>query len=211
MTHIKIKVCGMREPENISALLKLKPDFIGFIFFKKSARFVSESCLSPDLRAVLKAVKKTGVFVDAKKEYIYDKIKNYQLDFVQLHGNETPEFCKAIRTQIGVIKAFGVDEHFDFTQLNAYYGACDYFLFDTKTAQKGGSGQKFPWATLANYKLDIPFFLSGGINGQDAQSIKEIEHPSLFAVDINSRFELFPGLKDIDKLAYFFKSFKSGV
>ena len=152
------------------------------------------------LAALPDSIEKTAVFVNESAEIIDQLIETYNFDTVQLHGNETPEFCNHFKRKITVIKAFGVDQHFDFGQLDQYVGSVDFFLFDTKTDKHGGSGQIFDWSLLDKYKLDIPFFLSGGLSLENLEEVKSINHPQFYGVDLNSRFEIEPGLKDIDKL-----------
>lgn len=199
----KLKVCGMKYPENIEQLSVLKPGFIGFIFYEKSKRFVGEDFdikkmnINPDIQ-------KTGVFVNASKNYILEKVKKYGLNLVQLHGNETPEFCQSLQKNgFAISKAFPVGEGFDFKNLDAYKTVCDYFLFDTKTPLYGGSGYKFDWNILRQYDNEKPFFLSGGIDGDDVEAIYKLADMNIFAIDINSKFETEPGKKDIGKIGLF--------
>jgi len=206
--QIKIKVCGMRQAENINDLARLQPDFIGFIFYKKSSRYVGEEFDEAILNTLNPKIDRTGVFVNSSAEYIQQKVKQYGLNFVQLHGNESPKECKSLQSTAKVIKAFGVDELFDFEILNQYQGSCDYFLFDTKTPQKGGSGKKFKWEVLNQYKLNTPFFLSGGIDETDAKNILNLNNKNLFAIDINSRFETSPAYKNISKIHKFISEIK---
>ena len=200
MDQVKIKVCGMRETENIRELLLLQPDYMGFIFYRKSKRFVG-GILSPKLVAEFPvSCKKTGVFVNPFMEEIELALEKYHLDAIQLHGNETPSVCSFVKSLgVEVIKAFSVDTDFDFDQLKKYQDVCDYFLFDTKGDSYGGNGITFDWQILKNEAIQKPFFLSGGI---DPENIKDIENisPFLYAIDVNSKFELSPGLKDIQLL-----------
>ena len=196
---MKIKVCGMKYPENISAVAALQPDYMGFIFYPQSPRFAAE------LDIVEASALKTGVFVDENEGKVKKLVGKYQLDAIQLHGSETPQYCKLFKGKVTVIKAFGVDENFDFEKLNDYEGCVDYFLFDTKTGKHGGSGQTFDWYLLNKYKLNVPFFLSGGLSLENMEEVKAIDHPQFYGVDLNSRFEIAPGLKDIDKLTKAFK------
>jgi phosphoribosylanthranilate isomerase len=200
---VKLKVCGMRTPENIAALSDLAPDYMGFIFWKLSKRFVSDP--TPDLPA---SIKKTGVFVDATLTYILDIAKQHQLQAVQLHGEESPTFCQKLQTTgLEIIKAFAVDDTFDFSVLETYDSVCDYFLFDTKGPLPGGNGSRFDWLILCNYPLTKPFFLSGGIGPGDQGAIASIISLNLpvYAIDINSKFEKQAGLKNIEII----KQFKS--
>ncbi len=210
---MKIKVCGMREPENIEALAVLPIDMIGFIFYKKSPRFVSDK-LARWLSGkdnLLEGKERVGVFVNAEVEDILNRVHDFQLDYVQLHGEESPEYCALLRTLWGstsmrkarLIKAFRVDEGFDFRALSAYSAHCAYFLFDTKGKQYGGTGEQFNWELLDQYQGVTPFLLSGGIGLESVEAIRELKHPQLSGVDLNSRFELEPGNKDIYKIRQF--------
>lgn len=193
----------MKHPENIYRLAALQPDFIGFIFYDKSKRFVGENLNVRNLN-IDKSIKKTGVFVNASKTDILKNIKKHDLNLIQLHGNESPEFCKSLYEKgIKISKAFQIDEDFDFKILNAYKSVCDYFLFDTKTKNYGGSGRKFDWDILQAYDNEKPFFLSGGIDLDDVSSINKINNLNIYAIDINSKFEIEPGLKDIGKIGMF--------
>ena len=212
MNKLKIKVCGMRDPKNIAEVVKASPDFIGFVFYPKSKRFAG---VVPDpevLKTVPAKVRKVGVFVNEKPEVIRQIIKDWALDVVQLHGQETPEDCMLMK-QSGTIvfKAFSVDKLFDFSVLDAFCGSCDYFLFDTKGHLPGGTGQKFNWQLLENYRLEVPFFLSGGIVPDDVQPILEYSHPHLFGIDINSGFEISPALKNAETVKQFISRIKSQV
>jgi phosphoribosylanthranilate isomerase len=197
---MKIKVCGMRDPDNLRQLIDLKPDYIGFIFHEGSKRFVGnidKNILAP----VPQHIKTTGVFVDAERYEIEIKIQKYALRAVQLHGKETAAFCKQIKEGgVEVIKAFGVNESFDFDTLNEYVDSVHYFLFDTKSSQHGGSGQVFDWNILKNYNLTLPYFLSGGLSIDNLNEVSAINDNRLYAVDINSRFETEPGMKDLEKV-----------
>lgn len=204
---MKIKVCGLKDPENIEAVAALKPDYLGFICYGPSPRYIAQ--LSAEkLRKIEKNIKKTGVFVNEIEENINKLIDAYNFDVIQLHGDETPEFCENFKNRVTVFKAFGLDENFDFGMLNNYVNKVDYFLFDTKTAAYGGSGKTFDWGMLENYKLDVPFFLSGGISLDNLDEIKKISHPQFYGVDLNSRFETAPGVKNISKLEQAFEIIK---
>jgi phosphoribosylanthranilate isomerase len=202
---MKIKICGMKYPENILDVTTLTPDYLGFIFWEKSARFFDG--ILPELP---KSIQKVGVFVDADLDEITSKIKRYNLDLVQLHGKETASFCKELKSKnVKIIKAFSIDSSFDFEKLNEYEEVCDYFLFDTKGKSPGGNGTTFDWNLLENYKLNKPYFLSGGIGLQDVTAIKEFRKldvsKNCFAIDVNSKFELQPGLKNEKELSQFKK------
>ena len=202
MRHIKWKVCGMREIQNIQEVAALEPDFLGFIFYEKSKRFTSvvpKVTLAPN-------TKKAGVFVNESIEHIIEKTKTFSLDLIQLHGDENPEFCKNIKKlqpSIPISKAFGVDEKFDFDHLLPYHEFCDYFLFDTKGKDYGGNGISFDWHILKNYRLNKPVFISGGISPENIDELLLfIQNSSLpiYAIDVNSRFEIEPGLKNVESL-----------
>jgi len=201
----KIKVCGMKDAQNIREVASLSPDYLGFIFYAPSARYAAE--VDPQLLADLPAgIKKTGVFVNAETEEIKQWIEKMGLDAVQLHGAESPAFCREMLTlNVEVIKAFGVDEHFDFDILKEYTDSVDYFLFDTKTPAHGGSGKLFDWKLLQQNKTTKPFFLSGGIDIEQLDEIRQIDDSRLYAIDVNSRFEISPGMKDYTKLEAIFK------
>lgn len=190
----------MREPENIRQLAGLGIDYIGFIFYPPSKRFV-ESIDKITLNALPKDLKRTGVFVDASKEEILQRITQFGLNALQLHGAESPELCSELRqTGLEIIKAFGVDEDFEFDILKSYEGKVDYFLFDTKTKQHGGSGLTFDWRLLDSYKLTTPYLLSGGLDEYNIFEALELEDRRFYGLDLNSRFEISPALKDIEKL-----------
>jgi phosphoribosylanthranilate isomerase len=199
---MRLKICGMRDTENITHLLALQPDYMGFIFYEKSKRFVGEDLDEDLLKSFPMNTKKVGVFVNAQPAYILEKVRKYQLDFVQLHGEESPDFCKNLRLKgVNVIKAFSVDENFNFSQLNNFKPWCDYFLFDTKGEQKGGNGIAFNWEILNRYDNEKPFFLAGGIDLENADEAFSLsEKYKIHAVDVNSKFEIEPGLKDLEKL-----------
>lgn len=206
---MKVKVCGMRESENISALCKLPIDYIGFIFYPKSPRFVGEDFPVSTANLVPSHIKRTGVFVNAELEYIQQKISVYGLQAVQLHGTENQGFCMLLKNKsVQVIKAFGVDENFNFDKLEEYKDAVDFFLFDTKSPAHGGTGVKFDWSILNQYKLDIPIFLSGGIGANDADMVKSLRTLDIYCLDLNSKFEKQPALKDIDMLQSFISQVK---
>ncbi|MCZ4223318.1 phosphoribosylanthranilate isomerase [Pedobacter rhodius] len=207
MEGLKLKVCGMKFAANIAAVAGLQPDYLGFIFYEKSPRFISD--VSAELiKYIPSEIKTVGVFVNEDVEVVKKKVNLYQLKAVQLHGNESSEYCEELKSgfnSLEVIKAFGVDEDFDFAILNNYAAVVDYFLFDTKTKAHGGSGKTFDWKILERYTLDKPYFLSGGIDLEHAGVIKAIEDSRLYALDINSRFEVEPGVKDKEKIKGFIK------
>jgi phosphoribosylanthranilate isomerase len=196
---MKIKVCGLREAGNIEAVAALKPDYMGFIWYAQSPRYVYR--LPEDIVRNLPAtIVKTAVFVNENIDIIKALIKQFDFNAVQLHGQESSEFCAQLKQEVQVLKAFGLDEYFEFEKLQAYEGKVDYFLFDTKTEKQGGSGKIFNWDVLKDYRLDTPFFLSGGLSLDNLTEIKNIKHPAFYGVDLNSRFETAPGIKNIEKL-----------
>ncbi len=206
---MKIKVCGLKYPENIQQISETKPDFMGFIFYKKSPRYCRSSLNKEQLSKLSQATNLVGVFVDEGTENILQTCSHFCLNHVQLHGKETAEQCKELQIAgLKVIKAFSIEKAFDFEILKKYQNYCDYFLFDTKTKLQGGSGKKFNWDLLNRYSLDTPFFLSGGIGIEDLEEIKKIKHPQLFGLDINSRFETEPGLKNHEKIKTFIKNIR---
>jgi len=198
---MKLKICGMKYPDNMLEVGALLPDYMGFIFWPKSARYFDGEM--PDLP---KSIKKTGVFVNESIAVIEEKVKKYNLQAVQLHGQESVAFCSELKAKFGtsieIIKVFSADENFDFSVLEPYEPVCDYFLFDTKGKLPGGNGTTFDWKILEKYPSTKPFFLSGGIGIEEFDSIKEISKTNLpiYAIDVNSKFEIEPGLKKIEKL-----------
>ncbi|WP_295719686.1 bifunctional phosphoribosylanthranilate isomerase/tryptophan synthase subunit beta [Mucilaginibacter sp.] len=207
---MKIKVCGLRDPENIKAVAALGPDYVGFICYGLSPRYVAE--LPGDVLKALPAnIRKTAVFVNESAETINSLIDKYAFDVIQLHGDESAEFSNSFRNRVTVFKAFGLNDDFNFDQLTAYENKVDYFLFDTKTAAYGGSGKTFNWDMLNNYKLAVPFFLSGGVSLDNMDEIKKIDHPQFYGVDLNSRFETAPGVKDISKLKQAFDIIRNKI
>lgn len=191
----------MRETENIRQLLALQPDFMGFIFYEKSSRFVGDELDEDLLKSFPFTTRKVGVFVNATAAYILDMYKKYELDYVQLHGEELPDFCKNLKHKgLNIIKAFSVDKDFYLGKLQNYKPYCDFFLFDTKGDQKGGNGTTFDWNILNKYDNEKPFFLAGGIDSENAHHAIEIKGLKIYSLDVNSKFEIKPGLKNIEKL-----------
>ena len=208
---LRIKVCGMKYAANIAEVADLHPDYLGFIFYEKSPRHISEVS-SELIKYIPEEIKTVGVFVDENLTVVKQKVANLNLKAVQLHGTESVEFCndlKEVHPSLEIIKAFGIDETFDFSKLNVYANVVDFFLFDTKTSAHGGSGKKFNWEILSKYNLSIPYFLSGGIDIEQIKDIKAVSDDRLVAVDINSKFEVEPGLKDVIKLRLFMESMNS--
>ena len=200
----------MRDPGNIQEIVLAMPDFIGFIFYPKSKRFVGAEFSAEVLKIVPEPVKKVGVFVDEPSNKVIVTCQQLGLEVTQLHGSESPEYCRQVQQSgLTVFKAFSVDDQFDFEKLNVYSGVCDYFLFDTKGNVPGGTGQKFNWQLLQNYRGDVPFFLSGGIGPEDVKAIRHFGHPRWCGLDINSGFEIEPALKDAAKVQKFIKEIRN--
>jgi phosphoribosylanthranilate isomerase len=225
-----LKVCGMKY--NTAKVAKLQPDFLGFIFYKNSSRDFDDI-----ITELPKSIKRVGVFVDENVEVIVDKIEKHQLDALQLHGHESPEYCKQLKRHyekhsdvvissketdchdlskksrndksIEIIKVFSIKDEFDFSVLNDYEDVCDYYLFDTKGKLPGGNGYTFNWDVLNNYPSTKPYFLSGGIGLNEVEKIKAFQKSPAskycYALDVNSKFEIEPGLKDLDLLRQFKK------
>jgi len=201
-----IKVCGMREAENIRAVEALGPDWVGFICWPKSKRFVAGETpleqLAPPSYLPTKA-KRVGVFVDPTLAEVRSAQQALDLDLIQLHGTESPSFCQSVHEGLGlpIIKAFPISEVNDLLATQDY--KCDYFLFDTRTPLMGGSGKQFDWSVLEHYNGTTPFLLSGGIGPDDLKRVVAFHHPLCIGIDVNSRFEISPGLKDITTLKPF--------
>jgi len=209
-TTLKIKICGLTQPDNIASVSALKPDLEGFIFYPASPRYMEDKLKPEDILSIPGNIKKTGVFVNADFYEIYGIHWKYNLDFVQLHGDEGPNLCRQLHESgMEIIKAFSLHEGFDFGKLTDYIDSCRYFLFDTQTQLRGGSGRKFNWEIIRDYNLGHPFFLSGGIGPHDVEEVKKIGHPSLAGVDVNSRFETEPGIKDVSRLEKFINEIRS--
>lgn len=211
MKKFKIKVCGMTLAANIASVASLQPDYLGFIFYSLSPRSISD--VSAELiKYIPEEIRTVGVFVDEDVEEVKKKVKLHHLKAIQLHGSETVAYCKELKNSLNdieIIKAFGVNEDFNFAALDDYQDSVDFFLFDTKTKTHGGSGKTFDWKLLNRYQLDKPYFLSGGIDLQHTIDINQIDDSRLYALDINSRFELEPGVKDAEKIKDFIKKIDS--
>jgi len=208
---MKIKVCGMKFPENITEIQKLSPDFMGFIFYDKSPRFVNQE-KERKITATTNEIAKVGVFVNASIVYITEKVKTFALNYVQLHGDESPAYVKELHKKgIKIIKAFQIKTDFDWSLLQAYQKSVDYFLFDTPTASYGGSGKQFDWSKLNNYKGNTPFFLSGGIGLEDIQEIMKLKLSFLFGIDVNSKFETAPGEKNEELVKTMINQVRNGT
>ena len=206
---MQIKICGLRDPENIREIAALQPDFMGFIFYPNSPRYVGQLDAG-SLTSLPTSIKKTGVFVNENLENILTAISKYNLDAVQLHGADNKKLCRKIRQEAKtmVIKVFPIMDASNFRVTGDYEEVADYFLFDTKTDLYGGSGQKFNWNILQEYTGNKSFLLSGGIGADDVKALRSIEHPLLAGVDLNSKFELKPGLKNVALLKQFIDELK---
>ena len=200
----------MKYTDNILEVGALLPDYMGFIFWEKSSRYFDG--VITDLP---KSIKKVGVFVNETAEIILAKAIKYDLQAVQLHGHESVAFCQDLKkkmdSSVEIIKVFSVDDDFDFEVLKPFENVCDYFLFDTKGKLPGGNGTTFDWKVLEKYPSSKPFFLSGGIGIEETDAVKEIAKTNLplYAIDINSKFEIEPGLKNIEKLDSFKNNLKT--
>ena len=206
---MKLKVCGMKYPDNIEKVAALQPDYLGFIFYEKSPRN-----FDTEIPKIATNIKKVGVFVDASIEFILEKIDRFNFNALQLHGNESPEYCKQLKMELNnhpkpikIWKVFSIKDEFDFDILRSYERIVDYFLFDTKGKAKGGNGYTFDWSVLNEYNSSTPFILSGGIGLDEIHKVKEILKSDLpiYAIDVNSKFEIQPGQKDIGNIKKFKK------
>ena len=194
----------MRDPGNVRELVAIHPDYIGFIFYPKSKRFIGTDIPAEIQALIPDTIQKVGVFVDEPFDSLVKNFQRNRLDIVQLHGAELPDYCQKLKDQnIPVIKVFSISSGFDFGSVECYDQLCDYYLFDTATALRGGSGLKFDWRKLNEYRGNKPFFLSGGIQPADIVTINQISHDRLHGIDLNSGFEIGPGLKDIPRLKSF--------
>lgn len=220
MNYELIKVCGMREPENIQAVKELGVDMIGMIFWPKSPRYVKsvtvKAGIIPNMANSKVArstdkVKRVGVFVDEMPQTVITHAYNYRLHYIQLHGNESPIYIDNLKRtlipdilpDVKIIKALSIREADDVKRWRDYEGVADLLLFDTKCKCVGGSGEQFDWNVLDNYDGNIPFLLSGGIGPDDAERLKEFNHPKCIGIDLNSKFEDEPGVKNVEKLKKF--------
>lgn len=199
---MKVKVCGMKVPENIAGLAELRPDLMGLIFYGPSPRDVG-SMNPASLQKVALETEKVGVFVNESLEKILEKVRTYGLEYVQLHGDESPGFCAAVMGFIPVIKAFRIHSDFDFAVTEGYSEVCEMFVFDAAGKNYGGNGEHFSWEVLDKYEGKTPFLLSGGLCLQDVPAIRALQHPRLVGVDINSGFEQAPGVKNLEKIKQF--------
>ena len=209
---MNIKVCGITQFKQLQQLEALNIDYAGLIFYKDSPRYMGDKISGKELKKADFDLKKVGVFVNPGYSELLDAIDEYGLDIVQLHGNENPEMCDELSAEVEVIKAFRVEDGaVDIDKMVEPYDAvCDYYLFDTGGLKEsfGGTGQQFDWGLLKKAKIEKPFFLSGGIGPDDAQKVRTFTHPDLFAIDVNSKFETAPGVKDMATILKFLQAFK---
>jgi phosphoribosylanthranilate isomerase len=209
MSNAKIKVCGMTSLQQVRELAAWGADYAGFIFYQKSPRFVGDKISGTDLKAFA-GIQKVGVFVNETADRILQVVSDYGLHAVQLHGDETPEFCKALFAEITVIKAFRVKGDENLAALLApYEDYVDYFLFDTKAQEYGGTGKKFDWSVLEQAHINKPYFLSGGIGAGDVEQVKGFMAANpVFSLDVNSKFEIEPGVKDMEQVKRFIQDIR---
>ena len=199
---MKIKICGMRSPRNLEQICTLSPDFVGFIFYPGSKRFVGTSPDPSLFQIPGPEIQKVGVFVNETPTTLLHHFETHQLQCVQLHGDESPEYCRRLsRKGVPVIKA--LDAHTAVARLEEYRDQVSYCLFDTPGPGRGGTGQKFDWGLLERIPATVPFLLGGGIGPEDAGALLALDHAGLCGVDVNSRFELSPGVKDVERLKVF--------
>jgi len=201
---VKVKVCGLKDPDNIRKICDAGIDFAGFVFYRESPRFAGTNPDPVIFNCIPDTIGKVGVFVNETPDKIIEIAETFGLDIIQLHGNEDFSYCEKIKMSgLKVIKAFRIGEEIDPDTVNTFSDVCDFFLFDTGGKLYGGSGIKFNWELLNGIRLEKPFFLSGGIDPGDIQELKKINNNMFFAVDINSRFEISPGIKDFEKVKMF--------
>ena len=206
METLKVKVCGLNKKQNILDVIAAGADLIGLIFFDKSPRSVEKGDVDKSFIREL-SIKKVGVFVNATEDQVVEIALNYQLDFLQLHGDESPQLCKNLKERgYKILKAVSVFTESDLNQISDYEDKIDYFLFDTKGKNRGGNGVKFDWDILKNYSLKTPFLLSGGISLEDASAVSSLDLHKLEGVDINSGFESSPGNKKIEEVRAFIEN-----
>ena len=207
---MKLKVCGMRDSDNVGLVASLHPNYMGFIFHATSPRNTSSILQKETIENLPIDIEPVAVFVNKELEDALAILKQYNFKHAQLHGNESPEYCEAIKENgFGVFKVFSIDESTNFSEMEKYLEVADYFLFDTKSPKHGGTGLKFDWDLLEQYTLNKPVLLSGGIGPEDVKLVQQalLKYPWIHGLDLNSRFEVSPGLKDMEKLRIFFEAF----
>jgi phosphoribosylanthranilate isomerase len=206
---MRVKVCGVTQTEQLSQLKDIGATFAGFIYYPKSPRYVLRHMTTSQIKKE-NEINKVGVFVNAAIEEVLQMVDECRLHMVQLHGDETPKYCDKIADYISVVKAFRVSETDNLGyRIQEYMGSCDMFMFDTEGVGYGGTGKKFNWNQLQGVEVGKPYFLSGGVEPSDAQKLKEFsqkpEAKALFAVDINTKFEVMEGIKNMDLIKTFIK------
>ena len=212
---MKVKVCGLREPDNMAAVNGLGVDYLGMIFHPASPRFAGQPSLGEWIGAnsdLFTDTELVGVFVNAEVDYVLNAVHDYHLDWVQLHGDESAGYCQELKLlwsvntlrKARICKAFHITPDFDFQQTNAYASSCPLFVFDTGgQAAHGGTGKQWDWRKLREYNSPVPFLLSGGIGPEDVAALAAVDHPQFRGVDVNSKFETEPGIKDVELLRGF--------
>lgn len=207
-----IKVCGLKEAANAAEVAALSPDFIGFIFYKSSPRYAGSSIASIGTWSLDPSIARVGVFVNESLEVIRTIARNCRLNYIQLHGGESPEYCASLHGEgLRIIKAFRIHPAFDFSVTNQYAPYSAFFVFDTHSENFGGSGKKFEWKLLGQYHGPVPFLLGGGIGPPDLEELLRFKHAFLAGYDLNSRFETSPGMKDVNALAQFIHAIRINV
>ena len=201
--NLLVKVCGMTDGDNIRRVEALGVDFIGFVFHEPSPRYAA---IVPSY--LPERAKRVGVFVDSPREEVERKAERFGLQVLQLHGGESPDYCRCLRETLGLplVKAFHLAEPEDLRRTEPYEGLCDFFLFEPLTCLPGGSGKTFDWQLLRPYEGRTPFLLSGGIGSDSIEALRRFHHPRWAGIDLNSRFELAPGLKDVERLSQFLQA-----
>ena len=206
---IRVKVCGLNDPLNVTAISETGVDFIGYIFYRGSVRFVGELPDKKLFSNVKNRIKRVGVFVNEDPVKVKELAEYASLDLIQLHGNESVSYCASLKDDgLKIIKTFGVGNDFDPGETDLYSEVCDFFLFDARQEKHGGAGKKFEWGLLKNYPFVKPFFLSGGIGPEDVDITPGVLNRQFFAIDINSRFEISPGIKDAGSVKNFINEIK---
>ncbi|MFT4533730.1 MAG: phosphoribosylanthranilate isomerase [Saprospiraceae bacterium] len=203
-----IKVCGIKTKENVELISTMKIDMVGLNFYPSSVRYITRDIPAEHFDMLPIEIKRVGVFVNETMENIDSIALKFSLDYIQLHGDESVSFCKSVASKHKIIKVFRVDNQTDLTKIPEYAFA-DYYLFDTATKNFGGSGKKFDWSKLDEYKGEIPFLLSGGIGPTDAKIVRSYIHPLYKGIDINSKFESVPGIKNPELIIPFIKQLTS--
>lgn len=197
-----VKVCGMRDRQNIQDICALSINMIGLNFYPQSSRYIAQYDAA-SIERIPKHVKRVGVFVNASYDFLLDRIETFSLDYIQLHGDESVDYCSLVKESCPVIKVFRIDESFEMSSITEFENEADYFLFDTRCKSYGGSGKKFNWDMLDQYTGQKGFMLSGGIGPEDALALCQFKHDQFVGIDINSKFELAPAIKSKDSINTF--------